>query len=65
MNWSQVLSPDTAWQDAYPVRYQESTMFTIKVRAKGKKRWAFLTSKGGTNYLRIHAAQFETREKAH
>lgn len=30
----------------------------VKVRKVGKKRWGFLTSKSGVNYLRIHAAQF-------
>lgn len=36
----------------------------IKLREKGKRQWAFLTSRGGTNYLRIHAARFETVESA-
>jgi hypothetical protein len=36
----------------------------IKVRKKGDKQWSFLTSKGGTNRLRIHAACFQSKEKA-
>lgn len=35
----------------------------IKVRPKGKKRFQFLTSGGGLNSLRIHAAIF-TPERA-
>lgn len=35
----------------------------IKVRPKGKKRFQFLTSGGGLNSLRIHAAVF-TPERA-
>lgn len=35
----------------------------IKVREKGKTRWAFLTARGTINYLRLHAAQF-TEENA-
>lgn len=30
----------------------------IKVREKGKKAWAFLSSKGNTNRLRVHAVMF-------
>lgn len=37
--------------------------FAIKLRLKGKKRWAFLSSRG-TNLLRIHAVQFATADKA-
>jgi hypothetical protein len=36
----------------------------IKLREKDKKRWAFLTSKGGLTYLTIHASRFETKEAA-
>lgn len=39
-------------------------MFYIKTRMKGDKAWWFLTSKGGTNRLRIYAARFETRGDA-
>lgn len=35
----------------------------IKLKPKGRKRFEFLTSKGGLNHLRIHAAMF-TRERA-
>lgn len=35
------------------MRYTDPVL--IKVREKGKKRWAFLTPKGGTNGLRVHA----------
>lgn len=35
----------------------------VKVRQVGKQRWVFLTSRGGTNNLRIHAAQF-TEDRA-
>lgn len=37
--------------------------FAIKLRLKGKKRWAFLSSRG-TNLLRIHAVRFATADKA-
>jgi hypothetical protein len=38
----------------------EKPRFThhVKVREKGKKRWAFLSSANGTNQLRVHALQF-------
>jgi hypothetical protein len=36
----------------------------VKCREVGTKRYAFLTSTGGLNPLRIHAARFETKEKA-
>lgn len=36
----------------------------VKCREKGKKRFAFLTSKGALNNLTIHAARFESAEKA-
>lgn len=31
----------------------------IKARKKGDKQWSFLTSKGGINKLRVHAAIFD------
>lgn len=30
----------------------------VKLRPKGRKRFEFLTSRGGLNHLRIHAAMF-------
>lgn len=39
-------------------------MCMIKVRKIGSKRWAFLSSGGGMNYLRIHALRFDDRAKA-
>lgn len=36
----------------------------VKCREKGRKRFAFLTSNGGLNSLRVHAARFETLAKA-
>lgn len=36
--------------------------YAIKVRETGKKKWRFLTSKGGVTQLRIHAARWATRE---
>ena len=31
----------------------------VKVKKRGgTRRWSFLTPKGGTNYLRVHAAGF-------
>lgn len=30
----------------------------VKLRPKGHKRYEFLTSRGGLNHLRIHAAMF-------
>lgn len=35
--------------------------YAIKVRESGKKKWRFLTTKGGTTSLRIHAARWSTR----
>lgn len=35
----------------------------IKLRLKGKMRWAFLSSRG-TSLLRIYAVQFATADKA-
>lgn len=35
----------------------------IKVKPKGRKRFDFLTSKGGLNHLRVHASLF-TPERA-
>lgn len=37
--------------------------FHINVREIGKKQWRFLSG-NGTNRLRIHALNFETRDKA-
>lgn len=34
----------------------------VKVRAPGDKRFAFLTPRGGTNHLRVHASIFEDRD---
>jgi hypothetical protein len=34
----------------------------IKVRDAGSRRFAFMTSRGGTNPLRIHAARFEDKD---
>ena len=31
----------------------------IKVKASDEKKWSFLTSNGGTTYLKIHAATWE------
>lgn len=39
-------------------------MFAIRFRQKGRRSWRYLTSKGGGNRLRIHAARFDSREKA-
>ncbi len=39
-------------------------MFHVKVRKKGTKQFSFLSSGGTTNRLRVHALQFDTREKA-
>jgi hypothetical protein len=36
----------------------------LKIREKGKRAWYFVTSKGGSNRLRIHAARFDDAEKA-
>lgn len=36
----------------------------VKVREKGTRSWSFLTSSGGTNRLRIHAAQFTAEQAA-
>ena len=38
------------------------TACVIKVRQRGAKTYSFLTSKGGTNRLRIHAARFEDKD---
>lgn len=36
--------------------------YAIKVREAGKKKWRFLTSRGGLTNLRIHAARWAARE---
>ena len=36
--------------------------YAIKVRMSGKKKWGFLTSKGGVTHLRIHAARWAARD---
>ncbi|WP_137114154.1 hypothetical protein [Mesorhizobium sp. GR13] len=36
--------------------------YAIKVREKGRKKWQFLTSRGGLTNLRVHAARWSTRE---
>lgn len=36
----------------------------VKCRMKGQKAWRFLTSRGGLNRLRIHAATFKSKEAA-
>jgi hypothetical protein len=36
----------------------------VKVRMPGKNQYLFLTSKGGLNHLRIHAARFDDKAKA-
>jgi hypothetical protein len=38
--------------------------FHVKVRKKDSKRWAFLSSGGGMNYLRIHAIEFSEESRA-
>ena len=35
--------------------------YAIKVRETGKKKWRFLTSRGGVTNLRIHAARWSIR----
>lgn len=36
--------------------------YLIKVRQRGTKQFRFVTSKGGTTRLRIHAGRYEDRE---
>jgi len=38
--------------------------YCIKIRKQGAKSWAFLTSDGYTNRLRIHATQIAEKENA-
>lgn len=38
--------------------------WAVKVREDGAKRFAFINGKGGINYLKVHAARFESRGKA-
>lgn len=38
--------------------------FAIKVRKTGDKRWAFLSGKGGMNYLLVHALRFQDQARA-
>lgn len=40
------------------------TIYCVKARKIGGKRWAFVTPRGGTNYLRIHASQFPDKTRA-
>lgn len=43
---------------------EQAPVFFIKFRSGTEKRWSFLTSGGGSSYLRIHAARFGSAEKA-
>lgn len=36
----------------------------IKCRETGGKSWSFLSSGGGLNRLKIHAARFDSKDKA-
>lgn len=36
--------------------------YAIKVRKSDKKKWGFLTPRGGVTNLRIHAARWPARE---
>mgnify|MGYP007032567964 CR=1 FL=1 len=36
--------------------------YAIKVRETGRKKWWFLTPKGGITSLRVHASRWPTRE---
>lgn len=36
--------------------------YAIKVRMSGKKKWEFLTPRGGVTHLRIHAARWAARD---
>jgi len=36
--------------------------YAIKVREPGRKKWGFLTPKGGVTNLRVHAARWSDRE---
>lgn len=38
--------------------------FSIKWKHKDDKKFVFMTSNGGGNSLKIHAARFETKEAA-
>jgi len=38
--------------------------YAIKVKHETEKRWSFLTSTGGTTYLRMHASMFADDGKA-
>ncbi len=40
------------------------TVYCVKAKQVNKKRWAFVTPRGGTNYLRIHASQFTDKNRA-
>jgi hypothetical protein len=40
------------------------TIYCVKAKKVGSKRWAFVTPRGGTNYLRVHASQFSDEAKA-
>jgi hypothetical protein len=46
------------------IEREATTVVYIKLRSGNEKRWSFLTSSGGTTYLRIHAARFASAEKA-
>lgn len=39
-------------------------MVYVKVRKMGAKSWSFLTPRGGTNRLRVHATIFNTLDQA-
>ncbi len=36
--------------------------YAIKVRETGRKKWRFLTPKGGVTNLRVHASRWPARE---
>ncbi len=38
--------------------------YAIKVKHNEDRHWSFLTSKGGTTYLRLHASLFDDDGKA-
>jgi hypothetical protein len=40
-----------------------TTVYAVKFRSVGEKKFSFLTSTGGSNYLKVHAARFYDEAK--
>jgi hypothetical protein len=41
-----------------------ATIYCVKAKEVSKKKWGFITPRGGINFLRIHASNFSDKAKA-